>query len=100
MKSSGNHRPIDRALGAAATLSLSFVILRLVAQALKAAKRDGQESLSFRIFQEILRGLFRTQEKVADYPSETVLHAGSCHCQAVTFEVGSMTRFITVLIYL
>lgn len=90
---SGNNsrRAVDGAIGAAATLGLSIVILKLVAEAFKSAKRDGQESSTFRIVQEILRGLFRKNEQeeeaVDSIEIETVLHKGSCHCRSVAFEV-------------
>lgn len=93
-----NHRTMDRALGAAAAMGLSMVVLRLVAQAFKSAKQNGQESDTFQILQVVLKGLFlgpqQEEEPVNDSAStETVLHlhSGSCHCRAVTFEV-SMTE--------
>lgn len=95
MKSSGNHRPADRALGAAATLGLSFVILKIVAQAFKSAKLNGQESSTYRVVQEIIKGLFQQteeeEEEMVESTETDVIHAGSCHCRAVTFEV-SMTE--------
>ena len=90
LQSSGsNHRPVDRALGAAATLGLSIVILRLVAQAFKAARHEGEGSSStLRIVQGIIRGLFATgSEKHEAVDTKKVLHKGSCHCRAVAFEV-------------
>ena len=99
-----NHRSMDRALGAAAAMGLSIVVLRLVAQAFKSAKQNGQESDTFQILQDILKRLFVTrqqeQEPVHDSAStETVLHlhSGSCHCRAVTFEV-SMTEKETLFL--
>jgi len=95
LKSSGNHRPVDRALGAAATLGLSIVILRLVAQALKSAKLNGQEFSTFRVVREIIRGLFPMNEQEEEEVVEscdTVIHSGSCHCRAVTFEVSRVYR--------
>jgi hypothetical protein len=97
-KSQGaNHRSMDRALGAVATVGLSVVVLRLLAQAFKSVKQNGKESDAFLVLQKVFKKLFVRQHKeeelVTDFRStETVLHlySGSCHCRAVTFEV-SMT---------
>jgi hypothetical protein len=89
IKSSGSHhRPGDRALGAAATLGLSIFIMRLVAQALKKINHEGQESSALQIVQGVLRGLFAEKRSGEDTnDSKRVIHRGSCHCRAVTFEV-------------
>lgn len=96
MKSSGSHRPGDRALGAAATLGLSIVIMRLVAQALKSAKLEGKESSALRIVQGILRGLFPENGSDKKTDTEWVLHRGSCHCRTVKFEVRMKNPAINV----
>lgn len=87
--SGSSHRPGDRALGAAATLGLSIVILRLVAQALKAVQRNGGESPALKVVQGLLKGLFAAREdEMTEADKQIVLHKGSCHCQSVAFEVS------------
>jgi hypothetical protein len=95
LKSSNKNHAVDRALGAAATLGLSIVILRLVAQAMKSVQQsdnDEQESSStFKIIQEILKGLFQRKQQQEEKAvlDETVIHTGSCHCRAVAFELAA-----------
>jgi hypothetical protein len=87
---------MDRALGAVATVGLSVVVLRLLAQAFKSLKQNGKESDAFLVLQKVFKKLFVRQHKeeelVTDFRStETVLHlySGSCHCRAVTFELAA-----------
>lgn len=96
MKSSGSRRPGDRALGAAAMLGLSIVIMRLVAQAVKSAKLEGKESSALRLVQGILRGLFAENESDKKTDTEKVLQRGSCHCQTVKFEVRTMNSTVHI----
>jgi hypothetical protein len=85
-------QPMDRALGAAATVALSLAVLRLAGQALNAAKDsigDQEEgSWPFSIITGLIRSIvFDTSKQLGGDNHEWIAHRGSCHCKAIQFEV-------------
>ena len=106
-------QPMDRALGAAATLALSLAMLRFVGQAIKSTHErnetaeDSALSSSSKLsstltllLSAIRKGLWRIlsltitnnhsnnhSNECRDDTQEWIVHRGSCHCNAIQFEV-------------
>lgn len=110
LKSQGTAGPVDRAMGAAASLGLCLAILRVVGSAYGASRHleNGESynaaassktsagSLSHFLLSYVRNFLRRMlleddldvfDDDVDPNPSSTITHGGSCHCGAVAFEV-------------
>lgn len=94
---SGTNRPVDRALGAAATLGISIAILRLVTRALRSNIRQGEEHREqnlYPLIKGILRNLLMLIHKEEQDAIDFVKHVGACHCRSIEFEVSCIYPFV------
>jgi hypothetical protein len=81
------NRPIDRVLGAAATLGIGLFLFQTFCRYLRRMKDDESKS-----WMAELTKLLRTSVKEVRSSSEgEAWHAGACHCRSVLFEVSACT---------
>lgn len=83
-------RPIDRALGAAATLSIGVFLFRLLNRYVRRLQ-DGKKDPWITALLTLIRS--RSVKEEPPSLTDTALHRGACHCRSVTFEVSSVNMF-------
>lgn len=76
-------RPIDRALGAAATLSIGVFLFQLLNRYVRRLK-DGEQHTWITALLSLIRR--RSVEEEQSSLTDTAVHRGTCHCRSVTFE--------------
>ena len=81
-------RPIDRALGAAATLSIGVFLFRLLNRYVRRLQ-DGKKDPWITALLSLIRR--RSVEEEQSSLTDTAVHRGTCHCRSVTFEVSCVS---------
>jgi hypothetical protein len=88
-------RPIDRALGAAVTLSVGVFLFQLLNRYIRRLNKDWEKDSWITALVTLI--LSRSVREVQPSSTDTAVHRGACHCRSVTFEVSSVNMFYSSL---
>ena len=88
-------RPIDRALGAAVTLSVGVFLFQLLNRYVRRLNKDWEKDSWITALVTLI--LSRSVKEVQPSSTDTAVHRGACHCRSVTFEVSSVNMFYSSL---
>ena len=88
--------PLDRTLGAAATLGLGVVLVQSVSRYLRRLNNNNEQSWIATLLSVMRNLMTRSSRSSIDDEEEpsaaivtgTAVHSGTCHCRSVVFEVS------------